>query len=83
MGRIDPCVYDVYYTFSKDGGLSFAEPVKLNGHPIQGEDFARFGIPSSAGSHLSVASGDMYAYPIWIGTPQTGKTQIYSAKIER
>ena len=83
MGRIDPCVYDVYYTFSKDGGLSFAEPVKLNGRPIQGEDFARFGVASRAGSHLSVASGDMYAYPIWIGTPQTGKTQIYSAKIER
>jgi hypothetical protein len=82
-GRTDPCTYHVYYTFSNDGGLSFAEPIQLNQQPIRGNDFARFEGVSRPGSHLAVASGIEFAYPIWIGTPETGKTQIYTAKIER
>jgi len=73
----------VFYTFSSDGGLSFAEPIQLNQQPIRGDDFARFQGVSQPGSHLVVASGGEFAYPIWVGTPETGQTQIYTAKIER
>jgi hypothetical protein len=83
FGRVDPCEYNVYYTFSKDGGLTFAEPIQLNSEPIRGEDFPRFGGASYPGSHLSIASGERYAYPMWIETPNVGKTQVYTAKIER
>jgi len=82
-GRIDPCEYNVFYTFSQDGGLSFSEPVKLNTQPIYGEDFPRVMGISQVGSHLSVASSIDFAYPIWVGTPETGKTQVYAARIER
>lgn len=83
LGRLDPCNYNVFYTFSKDGGLSFAEPRQLNAQPIRGEDFALYGGVSQVGSHLAVASNDGFAYPVWIGTPQVGKTQVYGAKIVR
>lgn len=82
-GEVDPCTYNVYYTSSSNGGLSFAEPIQLNQQPIQGKDFTRFFGDSQPGSHLAVASGSEFAYPMWIGTPETGKTQIYTAKIER
>jgi hypothetical protein len=80
---VDSCTYNVYYTSSSDGGLSFAEPIQLNQEPIHGDDFARFWGVSQPGSHLAVASGDEFAYPIWIGTPENGRTQLYTAKIER
>ena len=83
FGRIDPCTYNVYYTSRSDGGLSFAEPVQLNQQPIHGQDFARFQGTSRPGSHLAIASGIEFASPMWIGTPETGKTQIYTAKIAR
>jgi hypothetical protein len=82
-GGIDPCTYNVYYTSSSDGGLSFTEPIQLNQQPVRGKDFARFFGDSHPGSHLAVASDNEFAYPMWIGTPETGKTQIYLAKIER
>ncbi|HLF89038.1 MAG TPA: hypothetical protein VI451_08850 [Anaerolineales bacterium] len=83
FGGLDDCEYNVFYTFSKDGGLSFAEPVQLNQDPIRGEDFIKWFGGSMAGSHLAVASGDDYAYPVWIGTPQSGQTQVFTARIER
>ena len=82
-GGVDPCTYNVYYTSSSDSGLSFAEPIQLNQQSIEGKDFARFYGLSEPGSQLAVASGDEFAYPMWIGTPENGKTQIYIAKIER
>ena len=82
-GGVDPCTYNVYFTSSSDGGLSFAEPIQLNQQPIRGKDFARFYGVSQPGSHLAVASDDEFAYPIWIGTPESGKTQIYTARIAR
>ncbi|MFN2233209.1 MAG: hypothetical protein ACK2U1_03205 [Anaerolineales bacterium] len=82
-GRIDPCQYNVYYTYSKDGGHSFSEPVKLNQDPIRGEDFIRFQGSSQVGSHLSVASSDKFAYPVWIETPTSGKSQVVGIKIQR
>ena len=81
--RVDPCAYNVYYTSSSDGGLSFAEPIQLNQQPIRGNDFARLQGVSQQGSHLAVASGGEFAYPIWVGTPESGQAQIYTAKIER
>ncbi len=78
-----PCTYNVYYTSSSDSGLSFAEPIQLNQQPIRAQDFARFQGDSQPVSHLAVASDDEFAYPIWIGTPETGKTQLYTAKIQR
>jgi len=82
-GAVDPCTYNVYFTSSSDGGLSFAEPIQLNQQPIRGKDFARFYGVSQPGSHLAVASDNEFAYPIWVGTPETGQTQIYTAKIQR
>jgi hypothetical protein len=83
FGRVDPCEYNVYYTYSRDGGLTFAEPIKLNQRSIRGDDFIRFQGASQVGSHLSVASAIDFAYPTWIGTPTTGKTQVFGIKIER
>jgi hypothetical protein len=83
FGRVDPCTYNVFYTFSSDGGLSFADPIQLNQEPVHGDEFTLFEGASRPGSHLSVASGDEFAYPIWIGTPGDGNTQMYTAKIER
>jgi hypothetical protein len=83
FSRIDPCTYNAYYTFSSDNGLSFAEPIQLNQQPIQGKDFTYFEGVARPGSHLAVASGSESAYPIWIGTPENGRTQVFTAKIER
>jgi hypothetical protein len=82
-GRIDPCEYNIYYTYSADGGLSFSDPVKLNQQPIRGEDFIRIQGGSQVGSHLSVASSDGFAYPVWVETPANGKTQVVGIKIQR
>ncbi|MFN2151745.1 MAG: hypothetical protein ACK2T5_09125 [Anaerolineales bacterium] len=82
-GRVDSCEYDVYYTYSQDSDRSFANPVRLNSQPIRGDDFTRFNGASQVGSHLVVASGEDYAYPVWVGTPGVGRTQIYMAKMER
>ncbi len=86
---VDSCEYNVFYTFSKDNAqtfaesLSFAEPTQLNQDPIRGEDFPRFSGLLLTESYLSLASTDTYAYPLWLGTPEAGKTQIYLVKIER
>ncbi len=83
FGRVDPCNYNVYYTFSKDGGSTFSRPVQLNEGPIRGDSFIQIDGGSQVGSHIAVASSDSYAYPIWIGTPQTEKTQAYTVQIKR
>ena len=83
FGGVDNCEYDVFYTYSEDGGSSYSEPVQLNSAPIRGEDFIRFNEASYASSHLGMASSENFAWPSWIGTPQLGVTQINSAQIER
>jgi hypothetical protein len=83
FGREDPCTYNVFYTFSDNSGLSFADPIQLNSQPIRGQDFTSFQDGSQPGSYLAVASAADSAYPIWIGTPEAGKTQVYTAKIDR
>jgi hypothetical protein len=82
-GRVDPCSYNVYYTFSEDGGMTFSDPIQLNNKPVEGESLARFQGRSTIGSHLAIASSDDNAYPIWIGTPGEGKTQVYTIQISR
>lgn len=82
-GQIDTCSYNVFYTFSKDGGQTFSQPIQLNDDPIRGEDFMRIEGASQIGSHLAIASTDNYAYPIWIETPETSKTQIFTVQISR
>jgi hypothetical protein len=82
-GRVDSCEYNVFYTYSKDGGLTFASPLKVNQEPIRGEDFVRYTGDSELGSPLAVSSSNDFAYPIWIGTPQVSKTQVFTAKIAR
>jgi hypothetical protein len=81
--RVDPCSYNVFYTFSGDGGATFSVPMRLNDDLIIGERFARFEGASNPGSHLAVASSDQYAYPAWIGTPGKAKTQVYTVQISR
>ena len=83
FGQVDTCNYNVFYTFSRDGGQTFSHPIQLNDDPIRGEDFMRIGGASQAGSHIAIASTDQYAYPIWIETPETSKTQIFTVQISR
>ncbi len=82
-GYVDTCSYNVFYTYSDDGGHSFREPIKLNEDLVVGESFARFEGQSTPGSHLAVASSDTHAYPVWIRTPEDGKTQVYTVQITR
>jgi hypothetical protein len=90
-GWIDTCVYNVYYTFSRDGGRTFSEPLQLNETPIRGERFVRLGGRAIAdasrgglsGSHLGMASTDEYAYPIWIDTQGVEGTQAFTVRIAR
>jgi hypothetical protein len=82
-GWVDNCVYDVYYTFSRDGGLSFSQPIRLNETPIQGNRFVRLAGRSTAGSHLGLASTEVYAYPIWIDTQDSDRPQAFTTRIER
>jgi hypothetical protein len=82
-GQVDTCQYNVYYTFSEDGGQTFSQPHQLNEAPIQGERFARFGGSSFAGTHLGMASTAEFAYPVWIATAGAEGTQAYTARIER
>ena len=81
-GQVDPCDYKAYFTTSKDGD-SFSTPITLNAKPIDGESLVRFDGRSALGSHLAVASSDEFAYPVWIGTPSQGKTQVHMVQIER
>jgi hypothetical protein len=81
--RIDTCSYNVFYTYSTDGGHTFSKPVKLNDDPVEGSSFARFEGQSSPGSHLSIASSNAYVYPVWVGTPGLEKTQVYTVQIAR
>lgn len=82
-GWIDNCVYDVYYTFSRDGGRSFSQPMRLNETPVRGDRFVRLAGRSTAGSHIGMASTKSYAYPIWIDTQDSGRPQAFTTRIER
>jgi len=83
QGWIDQCVYNVYYTLSKDGGQSFYPPIRLNDEPIAGSRFVRTLGFSRPGEYMGMASTNEYAYPIWIDTLGTNGTQAYTVQIER
>jgi hypothetical protein len=76
QGWLDTCDYDVYYSFSRDGGQSWAQPKKLNGQPIMGQEFVQFQGYSMAGQFIGTASTDKYAYPVWIEGTQARTTRI-------
>jgi len=82
-GRVDPCSYNLYFTFSKDGGGTFSDPIQLNPQPVEGESLARFQGRTAAGSQLAVASNDEYAYPAWIATLGAEQTQVVTLQISR
>ncbi|MCK4471623.1 MAG: exo-alpha-sialidase, partial [Anaerolineae bacterium] len=82
-GWVDACVYDVYYTFSRDGGQTFSPPLRLNEEPIVGARFVRIKAVSTLGDYIGMASTDEYAYPIWIDTRGEEGTQAYTVRIER
>lgn len=79
----DTCNYDVYYTYSKESGKTFSEPVQLNEEPISGEKFVRPSGSSFAGFRLGIASADDSAFPMWIETQGDDGTQAYTVRIER
>ena len=80
---IDTCLYDVYYTYSQDGGSSFSQPHKLNEVPIRAENFVQAFGRTEIASHFSIASTDEAGYPIWIDTIGNDGTQAYTVRIER
>lgn len=79
---VDRCTYDIYYTYSKDDGRSFSQPLKLNETAVVGEQFIQAGGLSQPGTHMSMASTDATAYPLWIATEGAG-TQAMTVRIER
>ena len=83
FGQVDPCNYNIYYSYSPDGGRTFSEPIQVNGNPVQGESLARFEGRSNPGTHLAIASSNEAAYPLWIATPGQGKTQATTMRITR
>ena len=83
FGRVDPCSYNIYYTYSKDEGRSFSEPIQINQKAIVGSSLARFEGQSIFGSHLEITANNEYAFPVWVGTPQEGMTQVYTRQIKR
>jgi hypothetical protein len=82
-GWSDTCTYNVYYSYSQDGGQSFSEPLRLNESPIQGNRFVQIANFSLPGSHMGIASTDAAAYPIWIDSQGTQGTQAFTRRLER
>lgn len=82
-GYVDTCSYDVFYTYSRDGGETFSEPRRLNDAPIDGGRFVRLNGYSFPFTHLAVASTDDYAYPIWVDTPGDEGSQLFVRRIAR
>jgi hypothetical protein len=79
----DPCAYDAYYVYSRDGGRTFSAPLRLNAGPIVGERFAQVGGGSVAAFRLGMASTDAAAYPLWIETQGSEGTQLLTVRIGR
>ncbi len=79
---VDLCSYNVYYTYSKDGGMSFSKPTRLNPAPVVGERVTRRFGSSLFGDYIGMASTVQYAYPVWIDADQVG-SRVVMTKIER
>ena len=82
-GWIDRCIYDVYYTYSRDNGQTFSEPLKINDVPVEGEGFVRGSGRSVMGRQLDIASTNEFAYPIWIQAQSGGTIQAVTVQIRR
>ena len=71
------CTYNLYYSYSPDGGQSFSQPVQLNDAVIRGDAFVVVDGRSQTGSP-SLAATNEAAYATWIDGGQ-----IYTNRITR
>ncbi|MCB8943057.1 MAG: exo-alpha-sialidase [Ardenticatenaceae bacterium] len=71
------CTYNLYYSYSPDGGQSFSQPTALNTAPIQGDAWPVVDGRSQSGSP-TLASLNEAAYAAWIDGGQ-----VYMSQIER
>ena len=69
-GWVDQCDYDLYYTYSRDNGLAFSQPIPLNDTVIEGPYFVQQNGVTQIGPHLAVAGTDTNAYALWINATQ-------------
>ena len=69
------CSYNLYYSYSPDGGQSFSQPVQLNESTIRGDEFAVIDGRSQTGSPAIVATNEA-AYAAWIE-----EGQVYTSRI--
>ena len=79
---IDPCTYDVLYRASRDGGVTFSAPAKLNLLPVTGRDFVRSDGVSFVGDGVALASSDAQALVSWVGSFEKG-TQAFLTRVPR
>ncbi len=80
---LDPCRYDVYYTFSRDGGQSFSQPRRLNEAPVDGAGLVLIERWPEATAYLDIASTARQAHLVWT-EGQTGQgSQAVTVQIER
>lgn len=75
-GAHDTCLYHLYYTYSRDGGQTFSEPVRINETSLSAED-----IPGPLS--VSISSTDPYVYAIWATASGDGGQQAVTVRIER
>jgi hypothetical protein len=76
-GWEDDCTYNVYHTFSPDGGQSFSTPLVLNDGGIVGQEFVKIDNRRQGGAP-AVASTDEAAWVTWI---EAG--ELYLRHVER
>jgi hypothetical protein len=69
-------LYDVYATFSKDGGLTFATNARVTAAP------ADAGTTSFIGDYSGIAAGGGYAHPVWTnGGGNNGQLQTSALQL--
>lgn len=74
----DTCLYHLYYTFSRDGGQTFSEPVRLNQTPMQATN-----IPGHNSLTVALTSTDADAHVMWHEPLDGGSSQAQVVRIER
>ena len=81
---LDPCKYDVNFTFSTDDGQHWHPAVRLTQQPLDGAAFVQ--IPtghSRPGEYMGLASTDRYAYALWIAPNRSNGTEAEMVRIRR
>lgn len=75
-GGVDQCHYNLYYTYSRDGGQTFSQPQILNESPINGSQFVQWQGASQMGPHLAIAANQSQVYPMWVDTVEGGSRAV-------